>query len=99
MSTLNRRSAFRIALLSTLLLSAPWFSQAVVAATAAEVAQRNRELDERFAAADKDKNGQLTLAEAKAGMPRVARNFDQIDADKKGYITLDQIKVYAAKSM
>ena len=30
-------------------------------------------------------------------MPRVAKNFDKIDADKKGYITADQIKAMADK--
>ena len=25
-------------------------------------------------------------------MPRVAKNFDRIDKDKKGYVTLDEIK-------
>ena len=34
----------------------------------------------------------MTVEEAKAGMPRVAENFDKIDKDKKGYVTLDQIK-------
>jgi len=50
------------------------------------------ELAKRFAAADKDGDGRLTLEEATAGMPRVARNFDKIDKDKKGYVTLDQLK-------
>ncbi|MDE2362598.1 MAG: EF-hand domain-containing protein [Hyphomicrobiales bacterium] len=50
------------------------------------------EVQKRFAAADKDHDGSLTLAEAKAGMPRVAKNFDMIDRGKKGYVTLDDIK-------
>lgn len=50
----------------------------------------------RFAAADKDKNGQLTREECEAGMPRIYRGFDQIDTEKKGYITLDQIITFVS---
>lgn len=53
-------------------------------------------LTSRFAAADKDHNGKLTKAEAKDGMPRIYANFDRIDAAKRGYLTLDQIKAAAA---
>lgn len=56
---------------------------------------RDRQIDERFAAADKNKDGKLTLDEARAGMPRVADNFDKIDSQKRGYVTLDQIKAAA----
>lgn len=56
---------------------------------------RDRQIDERFAAADKNHDGKLTLAEAQAEMPRVAANFDKIDTDKLGYVTLAQIKAAA----
>lgn len=56
---------------------------------------RDRQIDERFAAADKNHDGKLTLEEAKAGMPRVAANFDKIDTQKRGYLTVDQIKAAA----
>ena len=49
-------------------------------------------LEQRFKAANKTNDGKLTLEQAKAGMPRVAKNFDKIDVDHKGYVTLDQIK-------
>jgi Ca2+-binding EF-hand superfamily protein len=65
-------------------------SASVIAADAAEI-------ESRFKAADKDGDGKLTLEEAKAGMPRVARGFDKIDTDKKGYITLDEIKAKAPR--
>ncbi len=58
---------------------------------------RDRQIDERFAAADKNGDGKLTLAEARAGMPRVAENFDRIDTQKRGYVTLEQIKAAADK--
>lgn len=50
----------------------------------------------RFAAADTNHDGKLTLAEAQAGMPRIAQMFDQIDVDHTGYITLAQIAAFAA---
>ena len=63
-------------------------SGAALAADAAEI-------EAKFKAADKDSDGKLTLDEAKAGMPRIARGFDKIDAGKKGYVTLDEIKAKA----
>ncbi|MFO0577076.1 MAG: hypothetical protein U1A78_23980 [Polyangia bacterium] len=58
--------------------------------------KRDKEIEERFKAADKDHDGKLTLDEAKAGMPRIAKGFGKIDKDKKGFITVDQIKAFAA---
>jgi len=50
----------------------------------------------RFQAADTNHDGKLTLEEAKAGMPRVAAVFSQIDVENKGYVTLEQIQAFAA---
>lgn len=70
------------------------------AASAPAIAQMGKpdpeEVARRFAAADKNGDGQLTREEANAGMPRIAKNFDKIDADRKGYITLDEIKAALA---
>lgn len=52
-------------------------------------------IEARFLNADKDADGKLTFEEAKAGMPRVANNFDRIDVAKNGYVTLQQIKAAA----
>ena len=56
------------------------------------------ELETRFKAADKNADGQLTLEEAKNGMPRIADSFARIDTEKKGYVTLDQIKAMLIKN-
>ena len=56
---------------------------------------RDRQIDDRFAQADKNHDGKLTLEEAQAGMPKVAANFDKIETQKKGYVTVDQIKAAA----
>lgn len=64
----------------------------VVSASAnAQDKEQLKELEKRFAAADKDKDGKLTAEEAKA-MPRISSNFSRVDKDKLGYVTLEQIK-------
>jgi Ca2+-binding EF-hand superfamily protein len=45
---------------------------------------------ERFNKADKDHDGTLTKEEAKA-MPHVYKNFDAIDTDKDGTVSLEEI--------
>ncbi|WP_417068396.1 EF-hand domain-containing protein [Niveibacterium terrae] len=57
---------------------------------------RGARFDERFKQADTDHDGKLTLAEAQAGMPRLAKIFAQIDAKKQGYLTQDDIKAFMA---
>ncbi len=73
------------------------FSASVFAADA-PLTGRAKEIAERFAAADKNHDGKLTLAEAKAGMPRIAEAFDKIDTDNRGYLTLEQIQEVAANA-
>ena len=68
----------------------------VVGFSLAGLAQANdsaktKEIAAKFKAADKNADGQLSLEEAKAGMPRVAKGFYKIDMEKKGYVTLEQI--------
>ena len=53
-------------------------------------------IEERFKAGNKIGDGKLILEEANAGMPKVAANFDRIDTQKRGYITLEQIRAMAA---
>jgi hypothetical protein len=54
------------------------------------------EIDQKAKAADKNGDGKLTKAELEAGMPRIAKGFDMMDADRKGYVSLDQIKIFVA---
>ena len=69
-------------------------AQTVDAATQAKLT----ELETRFKAADKNADGKLTLEEAKDGMPRIADAFGHIDVEKKGYVTLNQIKAVLLKN-
>lgn len=60
-------------------------------AQAAPPVQRTQQMHQRFVAADKDGNGQLTRAEARTGMPRIYSAFDQIDTQRKGFVTEAEI--------
>ena len=54
-----------------------------------------RTLAERFAEANTAHDGHLTLAQAQdAHMNAGARDFGLIDKQKKGYVTLDEIKTF-----
>ena len=46
-----------------------------------------------FKKADKDNDGTLDREEAKA-MPQVAKNFDAIDTDKDGTVSLEEIHTF-----
>ena len=60
-------------------------------------APANGGLAQRFAAANVTHDGQLTREQAERGMPFVAGNFDAIDIDHKGYVTLPEIRAFAAQ--
>ena len=71
-----------------------------VAAQGAESARQEKmlaDLQKRFKAADTNADGRLSRDEAKGGMPRVYRNFDAIDVDKTGSLSLEQIAAFAEK--
>lgn len=60
--------------------------------TMAAPAKMVEKLTKAFQKADKNKDGALTLAEAKAGTPsRLWKKFDKIDANKSGTITMEEI--------
>src|SRR4051812_4276304 len=68
-------------------------SDSGAAATATPRAHRSRRtLAERFDAANTTHDGKLTLSQARAGrLNAVARDFAQIDKEKRGYVTIDEI--------
>ena len=76
----------------------PAFAQAD-ASRAARAQQAMAQLEQRFKAADANGDGLLTKDEAKGKMPRVYERFDTIDVEKKGSLTLDQIKQFGAQAL
>ena len=42
-------------------------------------------------------DGRLTREQAEADMPMVARNFDAIDVEGKGYVTLPELQAFLAQ--
>ncbi len=63
----------------------------------ADDASRNNEIQERFAQCDVNRDGKLTLNEAKGCMPRIYDHFSRIDEQNKGYVTVAQIEAMAAR--
>ncbi len=63
----------------------------------ADDASRNKEIAERFAKCDTNRDGKLTLAEAKGCMPRIYDHFSYIDTANKGYVTVAQIQAMASR--
>lgn len=75
--------------------AAPPSTSAPAPASSARPHRGRRTLAERFDAANTTHDGKLTLAQARAGhMNAVARDFAQIDKDKKGYVTMDDIRSF-----
>ena len=63
----------------------------------ADDASRNNEIQERFAQCDVNRDGKLTLNEAKGCMPRIYDHFSRIDEQNKGYVTVAQIEAMSAR--
>jgi len=63
----------------------------------ADDASRNKEIQERFAKCDTNRDGKLTFDEAKGCMPRIYDHFSMIDSQNKGYVTVAEIQAMAAK--
>ena len=52
-------------------------------------------MQQRFDAANTTRDGKLTLEQARAAnMKGVVEHYDAIDASKKGYVTMDDIRAY-----
>jgi hypothetical protein len=52
--------------------------------------------EERFSQANLAHDGHLTLEEAKGGYRTIAKHFQEIDTDGKGYVTEDDIRAWHA---
>jgi len=57
-------------------------------------AERQAKAAERFKHADTDGDGAISRAEAEKHAPRLAQKFDQIDSNKDGKLTQDELRAY-----
>lgn len=73
----------------TLLLS---FATHALVASAQEPTTSPPRGGERFKAADKDGNGQLSKEEVAASMPRVGERFDALDTNKDGQLSPSELR-------
>jgi Ca2+-binding EF-hand superfamily protein len=76
------------------LIGAATFVFAAVPAHADD-ASRDKEIQGRFAQCDVNRDGKLTLDEAKGCMPRIYDHFSMIDSQNKGYVTVAEIEAIA----
>jgi hypothetical protein len=81
---------------NTLILVACSLAALSMSASADE-ASRNKEIAERFAKCDTNRDGKLTMNEAKGCMPRIYEHFSYIDTANKGYVTVAQIQAMASR--
>lgn len=54
-------------------------------------AERTAAMDKRFKSADADGNGMISRTEADKTMPRLARHFERIDANKDGQVSREEM--------
>jgi hypothetical protein len=66
------------------------------AAAVAVAAPQGRGM-ERLKAADTNGDGLISLAEAQAALPRLAKHFDAIDANHDGQVSADELKAARAQ--
>ena len=57
-------------------------------------AAMKQKFDADFKAADKNADGGLSKEEASASMPRLAKHFDELDANKDGVVTQEELQAH-----
>lgn len=88
--------AFVAVLLSAGIGASVVFAQTPIEPPKAERGDRAQKMHERLKAADKDGDGKISRAEAVA-LPRIAKHFDEIDTNKDGFITREEMKAFHDK--
>ena len=59
--------------------------------------ERAQQMLERIKTADTNGDGKISREEANASLPRIAKNFDAIDTNKDGFITMDELQAAGGK--
>src|SRR3978361_1348058 len=88
------RRFLSLLLLSLSVLSAPAWAADAPKPDAAPAHAARKTWQQHFAGANLVHDGHLTLEEAQGGYPDVAKHFQDIDADHKGYVTENDIRAW-----
>ena len=83
--------------LAALALATGGVALAQQSAPAGERPSMRQRMEDRVKAADTDKDGLISRAEAEKGMPRLFAHFDQSDTNKDGKLSSDEFKVMGDK--
>ncbi len=75
-------------------LLSPVWAEAAPKADAPAPHHARQTWEQRFSQANQAHDGHLTPEEAKSGFPLVARHFDDIDVDHKGYVTQNDVRAW-----
>ncbi|MGE0224294.1 MAG: hypothetical protein AB7F35_27190 [Acetobacteraceae bacterium] len=75
-------------------VQAPAQANAPAPAEPARVTKPRLTMQQRFARANTTGDGRLTLEQAKAGYPTIARRFREIDLEGRGYVTIEDIRAW-----
>ncbi|MBL8515093.1 MAG: EF-hand domain-containing protein [Betaproteobacteria bacterium] len=59
---------------------------------------RAQKVQERLKAADKDGDGKISKAEADTSLPRIAKQFGDIDTNKDGFVTKEELRAWHQKN-
>ena len=106
MSKNERKTALSVIALMVAFGTASWAQQTQPAATQGQsqaqptqpaAPQGSMTLRKLFAHADKNGDGKVTKDEAKGHLPLTYGSFEQIDVDKRGWITFDQFMAFTNK--
>jgi hypothetical protein len=88
---MNKEQSMKI--VATLIAIALVSAATLVLAQPAAVPARGAAV-ERLRAADTNGDGLISRAEAAASLPRVAKHFDEIDANKDGQISSEELRAF-----
>lgn len=106
MSKHERKTALPVIALMVAFGTASWAQQTQPAATQGQpqaqptqpaATQGQRTLRKLFARADKNGDGKVTKDEAKGTLPITHASFEQVDTDKRGWISFDQFLAFTNK--
>jgi len=93
------QAILRAGLLASSLVATPTAAQVPSPPPQTDQAPPEQRFVDRFNAANTTHDGRLTLEQAQAGnMPILVRHFDEIDAQHRGYVTLQDIRAWRQQS-